>query len=529
MSEDRLQGGKGSVLHHPVDAASLVAFRVAYGLVMLWEVYRYLSHDWVASYWIEPDFHFKYRFFEWVHPWPGEGMYLHFYAMGALALLVTVGLFYRLAAALLWLAFTYTFLLEQATYLNHFYLVSLIGFLMIFVPAHRVWSVDAVLRPTRRSSRVPAWSVWLLRFQVGVPYFFGGLAKCTGDWLRGEPMRDWLQKEDDFPLIGRFFDEEWMVYFFSWSGLLIDLLCVPFLLIRRTRAVAFGVLILFHFTNTRLFSIGIFPWFMMAATAIFFDPDWPRRIWQDVWGRPSRRGVITLVAFALGGVAAGWFKEEVEILPSIIGAVSLALCVWHFLVDRSPVVQSDPSESPTVEPAWSASSTPVLRACTTLALGVWAAAQCVLPLRHYWIPGNVHWTEDGHRFAWHMKLRDKDGSVYFQLLNPATGETRGDNPRSALTSRQYRKMSTRPYMIRQYARHLAEVYRREHGWEEVEVYARSEVSLNGRPREAMVDPEANLADVPYSYGRTPWILELETPLGRVDDDADATQIVPGRD
>jgi hypothetical protein len=32
----------------------------------------------------------------------------------------------------------------------------------------------------------------------------------------------------------------------------------------------------FHLMNARLFEIGIFPWFMLLATIIFFPPDWPR-------------------------------------------------------------------------------------------------------------------------------------------------------------------------------------------------------------------------------------------------------------
>ena len=150
-----------ATLFRPVDIASLVFFRVAFGLVMLWEVYRYFDHGWISRYWIEPAWNFPYDFFEWVRPWPGDGMYVHFYVMGALALCITVGFLYRLSAALFFLAFAYMFLLEQARYLNHFYLVALVSFLMIFVPAHRVWSVDAWLRPRLRSHTIPAWPVVL--------------------------------------------------------------------------------------------------------------------------------------------------------------------------------------------------------------------------------------------------------------------------------------------------------------------------------------------------------------------------------
>src|SRR5918997_832685 len=113
--------------------------------------------------------------------------------------------------------------------------------------------------------------------QMGIVYFYGGLAKLNGDWLAGEPMRTFLRSNTDFPVIGSLFTDERMVYLFSYGGLLLDLLVVPFLLWRRTRLVAFAFAVAFHFTNSHLFNIGIFPWLAIAATTLFFSPSWPRR------------------------------------------------------------------------------------------------------------------------------------------------------------------------------------------------------------------------------------------------------------
>ena len=107
-------------------------------------------------------------------------MELHWLALGVLAACVMAGAWYRISATLFFIGFTYVFLLDQARYLNHFYLIS---FLMIFIPAHRSFSIDALRNPKLRSNLVPAWSIWLIRFQVGVPYFFGGIAKSNADWL----------------------------------------------------------------------------------------------------------------------------------------------------------------------------------------------------------------------------------------------------------------------------------------------------------------------------------------------------------
>src|ERR1700738_3241132 len=145
-----------------VDIASLVFFRIAFGSLMVWEVGRYLSHHWIAQYWIEPRFSFKYYGFSWVHPWPGNGLYIHWAALGVLALFIAVGFLYRLSAALFFVGYTYTFLLDQASYVNHTYLICLFSFLLIFVPANRALSIDAWLNPRLRSEVAPAWTLWLL-------------------------------------------------------------------------------------------------------------------------------------------------------------------------------------------------------------------------------------------------------------------------------------------------------------------------------------------------------------------------------
>jgi len=129
----------------PIDVAILVYFRIIFGAIMLWEVLRYFYYDWIWDYWIDPSFNFTYYGFSWIQPFPGDGMYYHFVILGILSVCIAVGFKYRIVTSLFFLGFAYIFLLEQARYLNHFYLIFLISFLMIFVPAHRSLSIDAWL------------------------------------------------------------------------------------------------------------------------------------------------------------------------------------------------------------------------------------------------------------------------------------------------------------------------------------------------------------------------------------------------
>ena len=442
----------------PVDVASLVYFRIAFGAIMLWEVWRYFAYGWIKRVWIDPAFHFTYYGFEWVRPWPGDGMSLHFLALGGLAILIMLGLWYRVSTLLFFLGFTYVFLLEQAQYLNHFYLICLISLLMIFTPAHRAFSVDACRRPGIRSDAVDAWTLWLLRTQIAIAYIYGGLAKLNSDWLHGEPMRMSLAKRSDYPLLGPFFEEEWMVYLFSYSGLLIDLLVVPFLLWRKTRPFAFVLGVLFHLTNAWLFRIGIFPWFMIAATALFFAPDWPRRMLGLSQGPLER--LKTKSTHGEGAYSASLHRRQYA---------------------------------------------------TMGLLGIYLAVQLLVPLRHYLYPGNVSWTEEGHRFAWHMKLRHKTVRALFLVTDPVGNMKWVVEPGEYLTPWQERKMSVRPDLILQFSHHIANEMRKQ-GYEHVEVRAKVWVSLNGRKPQLLIDPRVDLAAQPRTLMPAPWITRLEDPL-----------------
>lgn len=452
MVRERMKGWVDA-LFAPVDGASVAFFRVVYASIMVWEVCRYASFGWIDKYYIQPEFHFKYYGFEWIDPWPGVGMYIHYAFVGVVALLAALGWWTRGAFVLLFLSFGYIFLLEQAQYLNHLYLAVMVAGLLAFLPLDHDFSVKAWLRPKHRSRTVPAWTVWILRFQIGVVYFYAGLAKLNWDWLRGQPMTRWMASRSDMPVVGPLLGEPTTGWVMSYSGLALDLLIVPFLLWKRTRMWAFTAAICFHLMNDFLFTIGIFPWMMIAATTIFLDPDWPRRAW-----------------------------------PGLVRRLQAP--------DR-PAEQAPPRFSP--------------RRVVLVLGGLFCAYQLLFPLRHFLYPGNPSWTEEGHRYAWHMKLRNKSGSATFNLRDPVSGEEWKVDPKDELTDRQARKLRSRPDMILQYAHHLAERARAE-GRGDVEVRVRVFAALNGRKRQLLIDPTRDLVPIERDLFHADWILPLEEPL-----------------
>ena len=432
----------------PVDAASLAVFRVAFGALMLWHSLQYLLGGRLQRQYLAPAFHFTFPGFEWVRPGPPEVLWAVFWGLAACAVLIALGVASRAACALFFLGYGYVFLLDPAYYQNHTYLICLLALLLAVVPAHRTLALGT--RRARRADLVPAWALWLLCFQVAVPYVGGGLAKLNRDWLlRAEPIGLWLREGTEGPFRAAFLGERWAAYGFAWGGVLYDLLIVPALLWRRTRPAAFVVSVVFHLWNSRLFSIGVFPWVMIAGTLLFFPPDWPRR--------------VRLLRRARSQPAA----ERAVPRP----AAGRRRAVLAFL------------------------------AC-------WVGLQLLLPFRHLLYPGTVDWTEEGHRFGWRMKLRDKRGTLRFVAVDRRTGETHPlDAAQAVLTERQRQMMLHDPDMIREFARFVGEGLAGT-GYGPIEVRAITSISLNARPRQPMIDPEVDLAAQPRPRGAAPWIVPL---------------------
>lgn len=260
-------------LQKPVDIRPLAIFRIAFGLLMFASTLRFMLKGWVDEFYLQPNFHFHYYGFEWVEPLGKMAMYTVFVALLILSLFIALGFLYRLSIVLFFCLFTYVELIEKALYLNHYYFVSLMSFLLIFLPLHRSISVDVKLFPKLSCEQLPYWMVFVIQLQLGVVYFFAGIAKLKYDWLlEALPLKIWLNARTDFPVLGQLFGQHWFAYLMSWGGALFDLTIVFFLWNYRSRKWAYSLVVFFHLLTYFLFNIGMFPFIMMGATLIFFRP-----------------------------------------------------------------------------------------------------------------------------------------------------------------------------------------------------------------------------------------------------------------
>ena len=417
---------------------------------MVASIVRFAAHGWIAELYVEPTFHFKYFGFAWVQPLGAVGMYALFAVMGLAALGIMLGLFYRTAAVVFFLAFTYAELIDATNYLNHYYFVSIVSFLLIWVPAHRAFSLDVVRTPSLRVDRVPAWTINIFKLQLGIVYVFAGLAKLNPAWLfEAMPLTLWLPAHAHLPVVGPLLAEPFAAYWFSWAGALYDLTIVFFLLARRTRAWAYAAVVGFHVCTAVLFPIGMFPYIMIGCTLVFFSAQFHQKMLDGL-----RR---------LGGVPKPAAASAVWTPRPWAGRLLAGLMVAHF------------------------------------------ALQLLVPMRSALYPGELFWTEEGYRFSWRVMLMEKAGYATFRVYDPATDRSWEVANYEHLTPTQEKMMATQPDLILQFAHYLEKHYRA-HGFDDVAITAEAYVTLNGQRSRLFVDPSVDLTTVQPGLNHKTWIL-----------------------
>ncbi len=431
-----------SIFQKQLSIGPLVVFRVVFGALMVYSTLRFLSLGWVEEHFIEPQFHFKFYGFGWVEVLPSFWMYALHGLMLISAIGVMVGLFYRISAVLLFLTFTYVELIDVTYYLNHYYFVSLICLLLIFIPANAYASLDVRFKLREKSSFVAAWNINIIKFQISLVYIYAGLAKLNYEWLfNALPLKIWLPANDKIPVLGNLFAHEFAPYVFSWGGMLYDTFIIFFLLWKPTRIWAYICVIIFHTIVGILFQIGIFPVVMMGVTLVFFD-------WKQA---PNPQRELSRRESSFDAKRTSNFKLQNFLLITVI------------------------------------------------------VFQLLFPWRYVFYPGNLFWTEEGYRFSWRVMLMEKAGTATFYVKDSETGREGIVDNAEFLNTHQEKQMAMQPDMILQFAHFLGEYYE-EKGVKKPEVRVEVWVTLNAQPSELLIDPKVNLMSKTDSWKSKDWIL-----------------------
>ena len=404
---------------------------------------------------IDPSFHFTFYGFDWVKPLD-EYTYLLFIVCGLSAFFVAIGYKYYLSIITFFLTFTYIELMDKTTYLNHYYFVSVLSFLMIFLPANSSYSVDSYLE--KKSYKYsPKWCVDSIKLLLFIVYFYSGIAKINYDWLiEAQPLKIWLTTGSyDLPIIGStLMQQEWFHYLMSWGGMFYDLL-IPFILLySRTRIFGFLLVVFFHVFTVILFPIGMFPYIMIISTLIFFNSQTHQKI-LDFILNPLTKQIKNI--------------KELRVVNIKRKNMALYVFVIFFII------------------------------------------QFLFPFRYTLYPGELFWNEQGYRFSWRVMLMEKRGYTTFKIVDKENKNSFYVMNDSFLTEFQERQMSFQPDFILEYAHFLGDHYKKS-GLNEIEVYADSYVALNVRMSKRFVDPNVDLLKEKRGFNNKSWILPLNEKI-----------------
>ncbi len=437
----------------PVHLAPLAVFRMAFGILMLASVLRFISKGWVYDMYIKPKVFFPYYGFEWISPLHGNAMYFVFALMALAALFIALGYFYRISTLLFFLLFTYVELIDKTNYLNHYYFISITSFILIFLPANRYFSRDVVRRKNIEATHTPNYFILAIKFQVFIVYFFAGIAKINPDWLlHAQPLKIWLPAHSEMPLIGNLLTKEWLAFAFSWFGCIYDLV-IPFLLfIPRFVKPAYFFVIVFHLATSLFFNIGMFPYIMITLTTIFFTENFHIRIIEKLRSFTGKRSIN---------------EVSVTYVPNPVTLKILSiLFILHFTI------------------------------------------QLVLPFRYILYPGNLYWTEQGYRFSWRVMLMEKAGTAFFYVREKSTGKEIEVSNSDYLTPMQEKMMATQPDMLIDYAHFLKKEFLKK-GIRQPEIVVESYVTLNGKASRLIVDKTTDLSLEEDNFKPKKWVLPFK--------------------
>ncbi|MCU4189812.1 HTTM domain-containing protein [Flavobacterium sp. HXWNR29] len=377
-----------------IDNSPLIVFRIFFGFLISCESFGAIITGWVKRVLIEPKFTFSFIGLEWLQPLPGYGMYFYFIIMGLFGIAIMLGYRYRVAIIGYTILWAGVYFMQKTSYNNHYYLLLIISFYMIFLPANQYASLDVKQQRIHKQNTMPYWISLLFIVQVTIVYFYAAIAKFYPDWLDGTFTKLLLSGTTSNEFLLKIFLNKYFYLFIAYAGILFDLLIVPLLLFKKTRTIALAASLSFHLFNAIFLQIGIFPFFALSFSLFFYPPEKIRKL---------------------------FFKNKLSIEEPIAYNYSRKRIFLYFLI-------------------------PFL------------FIQFILPLRHHLIEGDVLWTEEGHRLSWRMMLRKRDGFINFKIKNNDTGEITSYDYHKNLSPKQANTLASKPDFIWQYCQRIKQEY-----------------------------------------------------------------------
>ncbi|KAI1292033.1 Vitamin K-dependent gamma-carboxylase [Halotydeus destructor] len=357
-------------------------------------------------------------------PLPVDWMILLYFLMTASAFGMCLGFYFRTCSRTYVIIYWYLLFLEKSYWNNHSYLFG--------------W-----------------WpSCFPLVKQATCVYFYAGLKKIDPDWLAGYSMRPLADHWTFGPF--RLFLPNWAIDLLvvHWGGFVFDLSAGFLFVCSRTRPLAYFLATLFNGMNSQLFSIGMFPFVMMALHPIFSHFEWPTRLFRPILTRP------------------------------------------RFDVKDKPFTGTLP-----IEPLNSSNHRSALMIVVFMSVQLW------LPWSHGVTKGFNTWTDGPYGYSWDMMVHNWN-SVHstVTVLDNRTNRTFYLDVEQFSPTRRWLHHAD---MVKQFADCVQERFRKEHNLVDSSVYVDAWVSLNGRYVQRMYNPQVDISRAHWSpFEKPTWVLPL---------------------
>lgn len=402
-----------------------------YGLILFLIALRYLVYGWWKKYFVEPDFHFRYPYFEWIPTIPDDYVLWVFVLLAIFSLFVSFGIFYKWSLLFSLILFSLVFFQDVTYYLNHHYFILVMGLLFLFLPEpqHNFFSAK---------NQYYQWGIYVIRIQIAIVYFYAGFAKIQPDWLiHGLPLKIWLARKTFIPEFILTLEEQALL--FSWAGMLFDITIPLWLSLKSTRKYAYFFVIIFHVLTRILFEIGVFPWIMILFTTIYFEPNWPYVIKQKLINKKL-----------------DLFRQKERILNNkrylLSKVLVYTMLVFQILFPLRFIIYLND-----------------------------------LSIKEYM--NKVLWQENAFRWSWRVMLVQKSGYVKFFIHDKKNNLISEHDPLTVLSPMQYDMMAYQPDLICQYANYL-----KQRNGNDVNIYIENYVSWNGKPSKQFIKSDVPVSN-----------------------------------
>lgn len=202
--------------------------------------------------------------------------------------------------------------------------------------------------------------------------------------------------------------------------------------------------------------------------------------------------------------------DGIVVVPFIIAGIGGVVLIWSFF----DTYGSERAGSIETKGLTSILQTNSAKTFVIIFVVIWMLTQLLIPLRHYFIPGDSNWTDEGYHFSWRMMLKQRHCRLRFFVYDPVT-ENKFELERNSISWDACENLAS-PEMIWQYAKYLKsrlsllDIESRGMQRDAIERYqilAEARTSLNHRPYLLQIDPAVDLSRQSYSLFRhNSWIL-----------------------